>query len=72
MAKATKRQTTLSKVREDNRTPLSAEDAIKLLKSKDHAVKFDETVEIHFRLGVNPKQNDQQIRSDRQSSWWYR
>ena len=63
MAKATKRQTTLSKVREDNRTPLSAEDAIKLLKSKDHAVKFDETVEIHFRLGVNPKQNDQQIRS---------
>lgn len=63
MAKATKRQTTLSKVREDNRTPLSAEDAIKLLKNKEHAVKFDETVEIHFRLGVNPKQNDQQIRS---------
>ena len=63
MAKATKRQTTLSKVREDNRTPLSAEDAIKLLKGKEHAVKFDETVEIHFRLGVNPKQNDQQIRS---------
>lgn len=63
MAKATKRQTTLSKVREDNRTPLGAEDAIKLLKNKEHAVKFDETVEVHFRLGVNPKQNDQQIRS---------
>jgi large subunit ribosomal protein L1 len=63
MAKATKRQTAIQKVREENRTPLSAEEAIKLLKDKKAAVKFDETVEIHFRLGVNPKQNDQQIRS---------
>jgi large subunit ribosomal protein L1 len=63
MAKATKRQTTLQKVREENRTPLSAEEAITLLKGTKAAVKFDETVEVHFRLGVNPKQNDQQIRS---------
>jgi large subunit ribosomal protein L1 len=63
MAKATKRQSAIQKVREENRTPLSAEEAIKLLKDKKAAVKFDETVEIHFRLGVNPKQNDQQIRS---------
>jgi large subunit ribosomal protein L1 len=63
MAKATKRQTSLQKVREENRTPLSAEEAITLLKEKKAAVKFDETVEVHFRLGVNPKQNDQQIRS---------
>ncbi len=63
MAKATKRQTSLQKVREENRTPLSAEEAITLLKGKKAAVKFDETVEVHFRLGVNPKQNDQQIRS---------
>lgn len=26
-------------------------------------MKFDQTVEVHFRLGVNPKLNDQQIRS---------
>jgi len=62
MPKTTKRQKTLLTIREANRTPLTAEDAIKLLKEK-HTVKFDETVEIHFRLGVNPKMNDQQIRS---------
>lgn len=62
MPKTTKRQATLLKVKEENRTPLTAEEAIKLLKDK-HTVKFDETVEVHFRLGVNPKQNDQQIRS---------
>ncbi|HEY9679057.1 MAG TPA: 50S ribosomal protein L1 [Drouetiella sp.] len=63
MPKATKRQTALQQVKEENRGPLGAEEAVKLLKDKKAAVKFDETVEIHFRLGVNPKQNDQQIRS---------
>jgi large subunit ribosomal protein L1 len=62
MPKPTKRQKALLQVREDNRTPMTAEEAIALLKEK-HTVKFDETVEVHFRLGVNPKQNDQQIRS---------
>lgn len=37
-------------------------DAIKLLKSLP-ASKFDETVEIHFNLGVDPRKADQQIRN---------
>src|ERR1700735_4525229 len=62
MPKTTKRQKTLITIREENRAAMTAEDALKLLKDK-HTVKFDETVEVHFRLGVNPKMNDQQIRS---------
>ncbi|HMX47776.1 MAG TPA: 50S ribosomal protein L1, partial [Candidatus Obscuribacter sp.] len=30
---------------------------------QENSVKFDQTVELHFRLGVNPKLNDQQVRS---------
>ena len=37
-------------------------EAIKLLKSLP-ATKFDETVEIHFNLGVDPRKADQQIRN---------
>jgi large subunit ribosomal protein L1 len=37
------------------------EDAVKLLKSVAHA-KFDETVEIAMRLGVNPRHADQMVR----------
>ncbi len=37
------------------------EEAIKLVKDLAYA-KFDETVEAHFRLGVDPKQADQQVR----------
>jgi large subunit ribosomal protein L1 len=62
MPKLNKRQTTIQKSAEQHRTPQTLEDAIKLLKSAPK-VKFDQTVEIHFRLGVNPKMNDQQIRS---------
>ena len=36
-------------------------DAIALVK-KTAAAKFDETVEVAFRLGVDPRQSDQQIR----------
>lgn len=39
----------------------SLEEAIKVLKSVAPA-KFDESVEIHMRLGIDPKQSDQQIR----------
>lgn len=39
--------------------PLS--DAVKLLKEMP-AVKFDQTVEISFKLGVDPKQTDQTVR----------
>jgi len=38
------------------------EEAIKLIKETSKA-KFDPTIEIHFRLGIDPKQSDQQIRS---------
>ena len=62
MPKLNKRQTTIQKSAEQHRAPQSLEEALKLLKSAPK-VKFDQTVEIHFRLGVNPKMNDQQIRS---------
>ncbi|HEY9715642.1 MAG TPA: 50S ribosomal protein L1, partial [Chroococcales cyanobacterium] len=62
MPKTTKRQTKLGQVKEKITAPLSAEEALKVLKD-EHTVKFDETVEVHFRLGINPKLNDQQIRS---------
>lgn len=40
----------------------SLHDAIKLLKEISFA-KFNETVEIHARLGIDPKQTDQQVRT---------
>jgi large subunit ribosomal protein L1 len=40
---------------------LSSEAAVELVKTNATA-KFDETVEIHFSLGIDPKQGDQQIR----------
>ena len=36
-------------------------EAIRLLKSLD-GVKFDETVEVHFRLGLNVRHADEQLR----------
>jgi large subunit ribosomal protein L1 len=36
-------------------------EAVKLIKELPHA-KFDETVEVHIRLGIDPRQADQQIR----------
>jgi len=64
MAKLSKRQQKLEKVNVEAKEKglLAAEDAVQLLKSSKNS-KFDETVEIHFRLGVNPKLNDQQVRS---------
>jgi large subunit ribosomal protein L1 len=38
------------------------EEAIKLTKELSKT-KFDASVEVHFRLGINPKKGDQQIRS---------
>jgi large subunit ribosomal protein L1 len=43
------------------KNPLPLEDAVKSLKSYD-STKFDQTVEIHMRLGVDPNQSDQIIR----------
>ncbi|MBX9949195.1 MAG: 50S ribosomal protein L1 [Candidatus Obscuribacterales bacterium] len=62
MAKLTKRQKTLKAIKEKYPNPLTAEEAFKVLKD-EKTVKFDPTVEVHFRLGINPKMNDQQIRS---------
>ncbi len=40
----------------------SPDEAIELCR-KMSKVKFDASVEVHFRLGINPKKGDQQIRS---------
>lgn len=40
----------------------SIAEAVQALKDLAHA-KFDETVELHIRLGIDPKKGDQQIRS---------
>ena len=38
------------------------EDALKLVKDM-HFTKFDETVEMHVRLGIDPRHSDQQVRT---------
>jgi large subunit ribosomal protein L1 len=52
-------QNALSKVDRNQRYPL--EDSLRLAKETAHA-KFDETVEMAIRLGVDPRQADQNIR----------
>jgi large subunit ribosomal protein L1 len=43
------------------KTPQSIEDAVKILRDYNN-VKFDQSVDIAFRLGVDPKQADQIVR----------
>jgi large subunit ribosomal protein L1 len=46
-----------------DRTKLyTVDEAVPLLK-KTATAKFDETVEVHFRLGIDPRHADQQVRS---------
>ena len=45
----------------DRTVKYSLEDAVKLLK-ENHYIKFDESVEVAVRLGVNPKHADQMVR----------
>jgi large subunit ribosomal protein L1 len=52
--------TALEKI--DRQQLYSPEDAIKLVKEVAPA-KFDETVELHLRLGIDPRHSDQQIRN---------
>ena len=40
----------------------SIEEAVEVLKSMPMSAKFDETVEVSFRLGIDPKQSDQMVR----------
>ena len=51
--------TLLSKVEEHTYSPI---EAIKLVKENANA-KFDETIEAHIRLGIDPKYTDQQLRT---------
>lgn len=57
----TKRMRSAQAVCPKTDAPLPIADAIELLK-KFPAPKFDQTVEIHMRLGIDPKQADQIIR----------
>jgi len=50
-----------NKEKVDRKKLYALNDAVTLLKSMDN-VKFDETVELHVNLGVNPKHADQNIR----------
>ena len=64
MAKLTKRQQRLLEMLEDVEQPCTGFEAIKLLKKISEKVsKFDETLEVHMRLGINVKHADQQVRS---------
>jgi large subunit ribosomal protein L1 len=51
-----------SAARVNRQTLYSPEEAIKLAKEIAPA-KFDETVELHLRLGIDPRHSDQQIRT---------
>ncbi|CAG0983694.1 partial 50S ribosomal protein L1, partial [Anaerolineae bacterium] len=46
----------------DHNKEYSLEEAVKLLKEVAFA-KFDETIEIHARLGIDPRQPDQNVRT---------
>ncbi len=61
MAQHGKRYQTLEKQYNRDQTYALAE-AINLVKGMANA-KFDETVEVHFRLGIDPRHSDQQVRS---------
>ena len=59
MKKGKKYQAALEKV--DSTKLYSVEEAVKLVKETS-TVKFDATVDVSFKLNVNPKQADQQVR----------
>ncbi|OIO32674.1 MAG: 50S ribosomal protein L1 [Candidatus Omnitrophica bacterium CG1_02_40_15] len=61
MAKLSKRRKEINKVIADKNKTYSIQEAVTLLKKAPH-VKFDETVEVSFNLGADPKQSDQMVR----------
>jgi len=60
MPKSSKRYRSLLGKAQDT-TPVALSDAVTRLKGFD-GTKFDQTVEIHMRLGIDPKQADQIVR----------
>jgi len=60
MAEKGKKYQASVKLVEENRT-YSPEEAVALAKKASFA-KFDETVELHLRMGVDPRHSDQQVR----------
>ncbi len=57
----TKRMKAAAAVKPESEAPVPVPDAVELLK-KFPPTKFDQTVEIHMRLGIDPKQADQIVR----------
>jgi len=60
MVKLTKKRKEIQKIA-DIEKPYSVQDAVSVLKKIPHP-KFDETVELAFNLGIDPKQSDQMVR----------
>jgi large subunit ribosomal protein L1 len=61
MGKVSKRMKAMEALLPATKTPMPLADAVELLK-KFNTTKFDQSVEISMRLGVDPKQNDQIVR----------
>ncbi|MDD3594749.1 MAG: 50S ribosomal protein L1 [Candidatus Gastranaerophilales bacterium] len=63
MAKLTKKSKKVLEILEEVNQPTSGVEAIKLLQKISKATsKFDETLELHMKLGINVKHAEQQVR----------
>lgn len=63
MPKLSKRQQKFQALLGDITQPLGAREGFSKLKQALESARFDETVEVHIRLGINVKHADQQVRS---------